>query len=413
MELPAVVRKRQRIHKLSIVPERSKGKIRFKVAGYYVDGKRVRKYFDTRAVAETFVAAEQIRRENLGQRAARVSGALVEDALRASDALKLTPYGLIEAARLVAHAHAKLGPLAIRIEDAIDKHAADVERRLRSVSVAKLVEEFRASRQAKGKSAIYLRDLRSRLGRFQATFCDRIVADFAAREIDEWIQSLNVGPQTQNNFRAVLSAMWTFAVRRGYAESNIVRLVDKSAVARDHVPVFTVTELRNLLEAAGSAYLPVLAIGAFAGLRPEEINKLRWEDIDFQERTIRVNATASKTRKKRFAEVSENLKAWLDPHIRKAGPVAPRNLRRLRRSAMKKAGLCTWPQDGLRHSFASAHYAFHKNPAHTAMLLGHRDQDMLLTHYRDLMKPSDAALYWQIMPEAREVGRKIIAMVGE
>jgi len=31
--------------------------------------------------------------------------------------------------------------------------------------------------------------------------------------------------------------------------------------------------------------------------------------------------------------------------------------------------------------------------------MGHRDQNMLLTHYRDLMKPSDAARYWKITPQ--------------
>jgi integrase len=63
------------------------------------------------------------------------------------------------------------------------------------------------------------------------------------------------------------------------------------------------------------------------------------------------------------------------------------------------ANIGAWPPDVLRHSFASAHYAFHRDPARTAMTLGHNNQDMLLTHYRDLMKPSDAAKYWQIVPE--------------
>jgi hypothetical protein len=31
--------------------------------------------------------------------------------------------------------------------------------------------------------------------------------------------------------------------------------------------------------------------------------------------------------------------------------------------------------------------------------MGHRDQNMLLTHYRDLMKPSDAARYWNVVPQ--------------
>ncbi len=235
----------------------------------------------------------------------------------------------------------------------------------------------------------------------------RLVSDVTATDVEAWIHSLNVGPQTQNNFRAVLSAAWTFAVRRGYAAGNVVQLVDKAEVVRDHVPIFTVDQLAALLRAASPSlskslepndadaalakFLPVLAIGAFAGLRPEEIKKLHWENIDFDERTIRVNASASKTRKKRFAELSDNLAAWLEPYAGRIGPVAPPNLQKLRLETMRRAGIARWPQDVLRHSFASAHYAFHKNPAQTAMLLGHRDQNMLLTHYRDLMKPSDAA----------------------
>jgi integrase len=401
METPfTVIRtKRQRSHALRIVRERLNGKYRFKIAGYYVDGKRVRKYFETREAAKTFIEAEQIRRENLGKRATHIDGALAEDALRASDILKTTPYTLLDAARFVGHAHARLEPHAVRIDDAINAHAVAIERRNRSVTVNKLVDEFIENRRAKGKSEIYIRDLTTRLRRFKSSMGDRITADITSGDVDQWIQSLNVGPQTQNNFRAVLSAMWTFAFRRGYAATNVIQLVDKTSVVRDYIPTFSVEQLARLLSAASPEYLPVLAIGAFAGVRPEEITKLRWEDLDFNERTIRVNASAAKTRKKRFAEISDNLLAWLGPYAGRIGSVAPPNLQKLRRATMKAAKIEKWPPDVLRHSFATAHYNFYKNPAHTALLLGHRDQNMLLTHYRDLMRPSEAAKYWQIAPE--------------
>ena len=80
----AARRRRKRTHQLRIVPERVGGKKRFKLAGYYIDGKRVRKYFDTEAAAKTFVEAERIRRENLGKRAAHIDGALAEDAPESS-----------------------------------------------------------------------------------------------------------------------------------------------------------------------------------------------------------------------------------------------------------------------------------------------------------------------------------------
>ncbi len=401
MELPVGVirRKRRRSHALKVVRERLNGKYRFKLAGYYVDGKRVRKYFETRESAETFVEAEKIRRENLGKRATHIDGALAEDAVRALDTLKSTPYTLFDAARIVAQAHTKLEPFSVRIDDAIDEHVAAIERRNRSASVNDSVDQFIANRRAKGKSEIYIRDLETRLGRFKTAMGKQLVADITSTDVDQWIQSLNVGPQTQNNFRAVLSAAWTFALRHGYTTANIIKWVDKSQVVRDYVATFSVAQLGRLLAVAAREYVPVLAIGAFAGLRPEEINKLRWEDLDFQERTIRVNASAAKTRKKRFAEISDNLLAWLQLYTGRSGPVAPPNLQKLRRAAMTAATIEKWPQDVLRHSFASAHYAFHRNPAQTALLLGHRDQDMLLTHYRDLMKPSEAAKYWQIAPE--------------
>jgi integrase len=401
MQTPFAVirRKRERSHALKVVRERLNEKYRFKVAGYYVGGKRVRKYFETREAAETFVEAEQIRRENLGKRATHIDGALAEDALRASDLLKPTPYTLLDAARFVAHAHSTLEPHSVRIDDAINAHAAAIEQRKRSVTVNKLADEFIANRRAKRKSEIYIRDLTIRLRRFRSSMGDRITVEITSSDVDHWIQSLNVGPQSQNNFRAVLSAMWTFAVRRGYAATNVIQFVDKTSVIRDHVPTFSVEQITNLLAAAPPDYVPVLAIGAFAGLRPEEINKLRWEDLDFQERTIRVNASAAKTRKKRFAEISDNLAAWLKPYAGRTGRVAPPNLQKLRRATMKTAKIEKWPQDVLRHSFASAHYAFHRDPARTAVIMGHRDQNMLLTHYRDLMKPSEAKKYWQIASE--------------
>jgi integrase len=400
METPfTVIRtKRQRSHALRIVRERPNGKYRFKIAGYYVGGKRIRKYFKTREAAKTFIETERIRRENLGKRATHIDGALAEDALRASDILNRTPYTLLDAARFVAHAHSKLEPHSVRIDDAIDEQAAAIERRKRSVSVSHLVDEFITNRRAKGKSDIYIRDLTTRLRRFKELMGDRIIADITSADVDHWIQSLNVGPQTQNNFRAVLSAMWTFAVRRGYASANVIQLVDKTSVVRDHIPTFSVERLTSLFAAAPADYVPVLAIGAFAGLRPEEINKLQWEDLDFHERTIRVNASAAKTRKKRFAEISDNLRAWLEPYAGRTGPVAAPNLQKLRRATMRAAGIEKWPPDVLRHSFASAHYAFHRDPARTAVIMGHRDQNMLLTYYRDVMKPSEAAKYWQIAP---------------
>ena len=132
MKIPNAAKRRKRSHRLKIVSEKIRGKQRFKVAGYYVHGKRIRKYFETEEAARTFLNGEAIRRENLGVRAAQIDGALAEDALRASDALQSTQHTLLDAARIVAAAEPKLAPYSVRIEDAIDKFVADAKKRRRS-----------------------------------------------------------------------------------------------------------------------------------------------------------------------------------------------------------------------------------------------------------------------------------------
>jgi hypothetical protein len=54
--------------------------------------------------------------------------------------------------------------------------------------------------------------------------------------------------------------------------------------------VFTVDELRRLLDSARPEILPALAIGGFAGLRSEEIIRLDWSEVKLAEGVIVVSA---------------------------------------------------------------------------------------------------------------------------
>ena len=61
-----------------------------------------------------------------------------------------------------------------------------------------------------------------------------------------------------------------------------------------------------------------------------------------------------------------------------------------------------WPENALRHSFASYHLAHFKNAADTALQLGHHDSRITFAHYRELVKPKEAERYWNIKPAATE-----------
>jgi integrase len=141
-------------------------------------------------------------------------------------------------------------------------------------------------------------------------------------------------------------------------------------------------------------------IGLFAGLRREEIARLDWREIDLERGYIEVKAASAKTAQRRLVSVSDNLRAWLAPFRQLAGAVRPTSItyRRKFAAALKAAKIEHWPHNGLRHSFASYHLALHQDAAKTSLELGHMQSAILFGHYRELVRPDEAKLFWQIYP---------------
>jgi len=66
--------------------------------------------------------------------------------------------------------------------------------------------------------------------------------------------------------------------------------------------------------------------------------------------------------------------------------------------AARRAGIDDWPNNALRHSFASYHLAMHEDAATTAFLMGHRDSNLVYSTYARAVRRSDAVKWWKIMP---------------
>jgi integrase len=76
-----------------------------------------------------------------------------------------------------------------------------------------------------------------------------------------------------------------------------------------------------MLNQADNTLRPFLAIGAFAGLRKNELQQLDWNEVNLERGFITVAAHKAKTRQRRLVPISENLKLWLQPLAQKQGPV--------------------------------------------------------------------------------------------
>jgi integrase len=142
----------------------------------------------------------------------------------------------------------------------------------------------------------------------------------------------------------------------------------------------------------------MLAIGAFAGLREAEIQRLDWIEIDLARGHIEVKAAKAKSARRRIVPVQPNLAAWLQPYSRMTGRVVPAGARRKLARVRKAAKLTRWPNNGLRHSFASYRLAAVHDAPRVSVELGHTSPQMLYSTYRELVLPTEAERYWTILP---------------
>src|SRR4029434_9274373 len=134
----------------------------------------------------------------------------------------------------------------------------------------------------------YLGDLRVRLGRFAVSFGEEMIAGISAGRIDEWLRGLGVGAVTRNTFRRRLAVLFSFAKRRGYVTENPIADVERAKERETEVEILYVTATERLRELAESDMVPCWAIGAFAGLRRAEIERITWSEVDFESDVIEV-----------------------------------------------------------------------------------------------------------------------------
>ena len=69
--------------------------------------------------------------------------------------------------------------------------------------------------------------------------------------------------------------------------------------------------------------------------------------------------------------------------------------RKLRRAAGWDSPTHRWPQDALRHTFASYHLSHFRSFAELQLEIGHRDATLLRTRYVDQRGVKNARRFWK------------------
>jgi integrase/recombinase XerD len=352
---------------------------------------RQRSYFRTKETADADANARRVEIENYGVSAMQLSAAERIEAFDSIQRLKEFGATLTQAA-----------------SEFIEK------RRGSTKTVAEVGSLFLESRVQKNRSVRHLDGVRIILARFDAVHGERRIKDVTAEQIIDWLVDQKVGPTTTNHMRAILHSVFGFALKRKILRENPVGEIEKEKIRKDKVGILTPEQMKALLVAAGTDYdvLATLAIGGFAGVRPEEIKRLSWSAIDLERGVIDCGSEVTKTASHRYVKIEPVLTAWLQTipllSLRQSqgGTIRGDNFRRRFDEVRIAAGFSVrgskgipWPHDALRHSFGSYHLAHFKNAANTALEMGHQGTAMLFANYRSRVGEMDAREWWVVFPE--------------
>ena len=296
--------------------------------------------------------------------------------------------------------------------------AKDYSQRLKHIKpkrVAEAVVEMLELKKARGHSDRYVRDLKGRLGTKFANDFKKDCRSIATSEIQVWLNQLKLSTQSYDNYKRALSVFFDFCVSLGYVADNPIKGVQNVKVRNGEIEIFTPLEITRLLSAASSGFVPSLALGAFAGLRSAEIERLEWEDIHLADRHIVIGKDKAKTASRRIVRITDNLASWLalTPEAKRKGKVwaggwlykeqqvtaaatavkiePDKNI--LAKSAVK------WKANALRHSFASYSFALTNDAGQIAGIMGNSAK-IVNRHYRQLTTPTVAKLWFGVYPPA-------------
>ncbi len=395
MAFPETVRCRSSI--VTIYHVLNRGKDHFTLSFYDANGRRQRRMFrdyDTAKESAKSIASELAAG---GSDVLTLNGRERLCYERAIETLRPLHIDLDTAIIQFAEAVTSLNGAA-SLGEAAKEYVRQHSTKLPVKSVREVVDELLDEKTKAGLSTFHLKDLRSRLTRFADSFCCPL-ASVTAVEIQQFLVSLGLGLRSRRNFRQSIGTLFNFAKAHSYLKPDHPGILGVPKVPKRgrKILVFSPDEMIRLLSGAKSELIPALALGAFAGIRTEEIKRLRWNHIKLARSLIDVPPEVTKTQSRRLIPISDNLRKWLWPFAHSDGPVVSySNLSNQFLKTAKRLGV-RWRRNVLRHSFISYRVAQTGDIARTSLEAGNSPK-VVKQDYLEVVDEDSAKKWFSISP---------------
>lgn len=363
-----------------------------------VDGKRTVYYASTLSEAKARAADLRVFRESVGKAVRQMSPA---DMLDAAEARMILPDGvsMVTAAKEYAALHVTGG----------DGSGSGIGSALLSLQAA--VGQWIAAKEARGLRGRSVDTARQRVGTLVRSLGTTAVVNLTDKDLETCLAAAesesDLSARTRSGIITAWRDLFSFCVRRGYIAKSAADALVKPRVPRSMPEFLTVNAVRGILQGALLHYpnaIPKLALGFFGGLRTEELHRLTWENVKLDDGFVLVEPEQAKMGVARHVAIMPALRDWLVTLFDVKAchgllPLTTYEFDAARRAVCEEYAV-RWPQNAMRHTFATYHMAAFQDAGKTAFELGHTgDSRLLYRHYRGLATKEAADEFWALRPE--------------
>ena len=192
--------------------------------------------------------------------------------------------------------------------------------------------------------------------------------------------------------RAILHSIFTYGRRMGWCDTNPVDNIEVPRVQEQEIVPLTLQEVKKLELAAElpehRAMRTSLHLMLYCGLRPNEVARLRPDDIQLHEKRVLIHPRTSKTGGGRVVPIRKASR------LKGARMRIPRNWQNRWLALRRAAGFSHWVPDICRHTFASYHAAHFRNLPELQLEMGHSTPALLRSRYLNLPRIQQARKFW-------------------
>src|SRR4030095_15615786 len=165
---------------------------------------------------------------------------------------------------------------------------------------------------------------------FGTAFRGKAIREISSGQLDHWLRSRASGQRTRKNITTAIRTLFGHAKTLGALPHDEPTVADMVKIPKKlkagEIGIFTPDELRALF--AGTKEHPCedetrlwIALGAFSGVRTQELLRLSWSNVQLAKGQIVIDAKIAKTAGRRVIRIRPNLAEWLAPYAARHGRI--------------------------------------------------------------------------------------------